>query len=114
MSPQPLHPLLSNVKGGWNGVEFLMKWFSKLVNRAYGWTDGIIQYRQNRVNNKYKIQKAENEAYRIMAEQRAQREGNNATTLTKRSASRWMDLGVDEELLDMDTEELQEILEMLE
>ena len=70
MTPAPLHALLSDAKGTWSRTEIMMKWFTKLVTTFYGWSDGIIRYRQNRANEKYKIQKAEEEAMRIMEEQR--------------------------------------------
>ena len=74
--------VLPAVKGGWNQLQMLMKWFTKLVKTAYGWSDSIIKGRQKKADNRYKIEKAEKEARRIMAEQAAQR---NATGLNKRA-----------------------------
>ena len=51
-----------------------MKWFSRLVTKAYGWSDGLIKFRQNKVNKKYKIKQAEKQALRIMEEQKWKRE----------------------------------------
>lgn len=85
-----------------------MKWFSSLVNKAYGWSDGIIKFRQNRANNRYKARKAEEEAYRIMAEQRAEREATNKA-LGKRDTIRPSFDG-----LELDLDEFVKYLETLE
>jgi hypothetical protein len=97
MSPTPLHPFLTNVDAGWKKAQFFMKWVSKVVGRAYGWSDEIIKSRQNKVNKAYKRKKAEKEATRIMQEQQKERKGKS---LEKRE--------FDEEL------DLEEFLEFLE
>src|SRR5271169_2639538 len=107
MTPVPLHPLLETAKTGWGKAEYFMKWFSKLVTMAYGWTDGIIKARQNKANNAYKMAKAEKEALRIMEEQKMERQASVVKNLGKRAR------GVDESL-DFDIEELKEFLKMLE
>jgi hypothetical protein len=108
MSPNPLPPLLENVNTGWRSTEVIMKWFSRLVNKAYAWSDGIIKFRQDRTNNQYKIRKAEDEAYRIMEEQRAGREAANKV-LGKRDTIR-----SSFEDLELDLEEFGKYLETLE
>jgi hypothetical protein len=108
MSPNPLPSLLENATTGWHRTETVLNWFSRLVNKAYGWSDGIIKFRQDRANNKYKSRKAEEEAYRIMAEQRAEREAANKV-LAKRDA---IDLSLED--LELDFEELGKYLETLE
>src|SRR5271170_6116474 len=89
MSPTllPLHPILETANTGWKKAEGLMKIFSQIVKRMYGWSDGLIKYRQKRADNKYKAAKAETEAYRIMEEQTQQRQGggtNDSTRLKRR------------------------------
>ena len=74
MTPVPLNPLLSNVTSGWGKAQTIMKWFSRLVTNAYGWSDGLINFRQKKANNAYKIKQAEKEALRIMEEQMKERE----------------------------------------
>ena len=88
-TPAPFHPLLSNVNTGWGKASFFMKWFSKLVGKTYGWSDGLIAFRQNKVNKAYKFEKAEKEALRIMKEQQNQREGES---LGKRELHEQLDL----------------------
>jgi hypothetical protein len=90
-TPTPFHPLLANVKTGWGKAQFFMKWFSKLVGKAYGWSDGLINSRQNKVNKAYKFKKAENEAFRIMKEQQKEREGVGKS-LGKRDIHKELDL----------------------
>lgn len=94
-----------------------MKWFSKLISTAYGWSDSIIKIRQGKANKKYKIKKAENEALRIMEEQRLQRSKGDAVSknLGKRSESQGLvkrDGGDSGDLLDF--AELMEFLETFE
>ena len=84
-----------------------MKWFSKLITMAYGWTDGIIKARQNKANNAYKMAKAEKEALRIMEEQKVERQASVVKNLGKRE---WI-VG---ESLDFDFEEFNGFLKMLE
>ena len=60
-----------------------MEWFSKLINTAYGYSDGLIKFRQDRANKKYKIEKAEKEALRIMKEQ----ENKKKNAMEKRGRS---------------------------
>jgi hypothetical protein len=101
MTPVPLNPLLSNVSSGWGKAQTIMKWFSKLVTNAYGWSDGLIKFRQKKANNAYKIKQAEKEALRIMEEQKKKRESEKKN-LGKRD---WSE--------EQDMEDLQEFLEML-
>jgi hypothetical protein len=90
-TPTPIHPLLANVNTGWGKAQFFMKWFSKLVGKAYGWSDGLIKSRQNKVNKAYKFKKAEKEAFRIMDEQQKQREAGGKN-LEKRDIDKELDL----------------------
>ena len=94
-TPVPLHPLLADAKDTWKTTETLMSWFSKLVTTMYGWSDGLIKLRQKRVDNEYRIRKAEEEAYRIMKEQEKRRQQPLNQTLNKRG---FPDSGDEEDL----------------
>ena len=65
----PVAELTLSLKEGWVQTSSLMRWFTKIVRTAYGWSDGIIAYRQSKANRQYKVQKADEEAYRIREEQ---------------------------------------------
>jgi P2-related tail formation protein len=60
---------LDKVKGTWDSVKNVLKWFTKLTTIQYAWSDGIIKSRQSKANNAAKKQKAETEAQRIFDEQ---------------------------------------------
>lgn len=68
-TPGPINPLLIDAKDTWDRVETILDWFSKIVTTAYGYSDMVIKHRQDGVDKKYKIEKAEKEALRIMKEQ---------------------------------------------
>ena len=68
MAPTPA-PVLANAKSVWGQTQNFMFWFTKLVTSFYAWSDGIIKWRQNKVNNEYKIKIAEEQASNIMEEQ---------------------------------------------
>jgi len=73
--PVPLHPVLTNAKDTWSTIESLLEWFSKIVDTAYGYSDGLIKFRQKKANDTYKTKKAEKEAYRIMQAQEKKNKG---------------------------------------
>ena len=91
-TPTPLYPLLTNAKDTWDRVETILDWFSRIVTTAYSYSDMVIKHRQDGVNKKSKLEKAEKEALRIMKEQEY---GKKAVTknLGKRawSESAWED-----------------------
>jgi len=65
-SPAPTPgDFLSAVGAKWGKLQFILDWFVRLVDTAYGYSDMIIAHRQNKANQKYKTQKAEEEAYRL-------------------------------------------------
>lgn len=90
--PTPIHPLLTDAKDTWTKFETILDWFSKLVDTAYGYTDGIIKYRQDQANKKYKTENAEKEAMRIMKEQ-----GNQGKKSVVEKVLGRRDLGGDDE-----------------
>jgi hypothetical protein len=100
--PTPLHPFLVDANDTWKAVETLMDWFSKLVTTAYGYSDGLIKYRQDQADKKYKIEKAEKEALRVMKEQEKKKKGAVSKNLRKRSTyftDEWFDYAGLEEFL---------------
>jgi hypothetical protein len=100
--PTPLHPFLVDAKDTWKAVETLMDWFSRLVTTAYGYSDSLIKYRQDQADKKYKIEKAEKEALRIMKEQEKKRTEAVSKNLKKRSTcltDEWFDYEGLEEFL---------------
>src|SRR5271154_160129 len=56
----------------WKAVNPIMIWMNKLVPKLYGWSDLLIKHRQNKVNYKYRIEKAEKKAYETMKAQEEQ------------------------------------------
>ena len=68
--PSPLIPSFQDAKGTSGTIKTALGWFSKIVDRFYGWSDGIIKHRQKTVDVGHQLQKAEQEAFRIMEEQR--------------------------------------------
>ena len=57
----------------WNAVNPIMIWTNKIVPKIYGWSDLLIKHRQDKVNYKYRFEKAEKKAYEIMKAQQEQR-----------------------------------------
>ena|SRR5271154_6973576 len=57
----------------WKAVNPIMMWMNKIVPKIYGWSDVLIKHRQDKVNYKYRIEKAEKKAYEIMKAQQEQR-----------------------------------------
>jgi len=57
----------------WNSFNPIMIWANKLVPKFYGWSDLIIKKKQDEANYKYKMEKAEKNAYEIMKAQQEQR-----------------------------------------
>jgi len=98
-TPTPIHPLLTNAKDTWDRVETILDWFSKIVTTAYSYSDMVIEHRQEGVNKKYKIEKAEKEALRIMKEQE-----NKKKAVTKNLGKRaWSESAwEDEDVYDLD------------
>jgi hypothetical protein len=90
MPPAPLAPLFSTAKTAWGQVADVMSWFSKIVTTLYGYSDGIIKLRQNKVNTQYKIKKAEKEAYRIMKEQEKKNKLGNSNGQGNKQEKRGM------------------------
>ena len=104
-TPAPIHPLLTNAKDTWDRIETILDWFSKIVTTAYSYSDMVIKHRQQGVNKKYKIEKAEKEALRIMKEQ------ENKKTVTKNLGKReWSESAAAEE----DVYDLDWILELMD
>lgn len=92
-TPAPAHPFLTDAKDTWDRVETILDWFSKIVTTAYDYSDMMIRHRQEGVDKKYKIEKAEKEALRIMKEQ-----GNKNKTTTQSLRKReWSESGAAEE-----------------
>ena len=58
---------------GWRAANPIMMWMNKIVPKLYGWSDLLIKQRQEKVNYKYRIEKAEKKAYEIMKAQQEQR-----------------------------------------
>ena len=56
----------------WTAVNPIMIWMNKLVPKLYGWSDLLIKLRQDKVNYKYRIEKAEKKAYETMKAQEEQ------------------------------------------
>jgi len=52
----------------WTAVNPIMIWMNRIVPKLYGW-----RYRQNKVNYKYRIEKAEKKGYEFMKAQQEQR-----------------------------------------
>jgi len=57
----------------WKKFNPIMIWTNKIVPKLYGWSDLVIKNRQDKVNYKYRIEKAEKKAYEIMKAQQEQR-----------------------------------------
>lgn len=57
----------------WTAVNPIMMWMNRIVPKLYGWSDLVIKHRQEKVNYKYRIEKAEKKAYEIMRAQQEQR-----------------------------------------
>jgi len=57
----------------WKSFNPVMIWSNKIVPKLYGWSDLVIKKRQDKVNYKYRIDKAEKKAYEIMKAQQEQR-----------------------------------------
>jgi hypothetical protein len=72
-----LHPFVSDAKAKWVLVQTILTWFSKIIDTAYKYSDGIIKYRQDRANKKYKIEKAEKEALSFIKEQKNKKKTTN-------------------------------------
>lgn len=97
-TPAPINPLLIDAKDTWDRVETILDWFSKIVTTGYGYSDMVIKHRQDGVNKKYKIEKAEKEALRIMKEQ-----GNENKAVTKHIGKReWSEFVAAEDENDLD------------
>jgi hypothetical protein len=105
MSPTPE----LNLKEGWDKTSFVMKWFTRVVRTAYAWSDMIIAYRQKKADTQYKIQKAEEEAYRIMEEQYNQRK---QISINKSHVKRdWTDIDIE---IEKSEEEIQAEIDLKE
>jgi hypothetical protein len=88
MAPNPLHPVLTDAGDTWKYTANIMKWFVKLVTSGYGWSDLIIKLRQDKANERYKIEKAEKEAAKIMkGQEKRQKELNAKSAARKRLLS---------------------------
>jgi len=97
-TPAPINPLLTNAKDTWDRVNTILDWFSKIVTTAYGYSDLVIKHRQEGVNKKYKIEKAEKEGLRIMKEQE-----NKKKAVTKNLGKRaWSESAAEEDDYDLD------------
>ena len=76
----------------------ILDWFSKIVTTGYGYSDIVIKHRQEGVNKKYKIEKAEKEGLRIMKEQE-----NKKKAVTKNLGKReWSESAAEEDDYDLD------------
>lgn len=97
-TPAPVHSLLTDAKDTWDRVETILDWFSKIVTTAYDYSDMIIRHRQEGVDKKYEIEKAEKEALRIMNEQ-----GNKTKAVTQSLRKReWSESGAAEDEYHLD------------
>jgi hypothetical protein len=92
-SPTPnIAPVLANAKKSWDFTKNILTWFIKLVTTGYTYSDMIIKARQNKVNKAAKIQRAEEEARKIMEEQAKKRSGAG-DSIGRRSMVDWYDFG---------------------
>jgi hypothetical protein len=73
-APKP-HAIVTHAKKTWEAISNILGWFTKIVTTSYAYSDGLIKSRQGLANNKAKIAKAEEEATKIMADQKAERDG---------------------------------------
>lgn len=74
-TPEP-HAIVTHAKNAWDSISNILDWFTKIVTTSYAYSDGLIKSRQGLANNKAKIVKAEKEATKIMADQKAARDGS--------------------------------------
>ena len=75
MAPSPaLLPSMAEAKNTWDALETAMEWFSKIVDTLYGYSDGVIKYRQKKVDTADKLKNAEKEAFRIMQDKEKKQE----------------------------------------
>lgn len=84
----PLHPVVETANLFWGKASGLMKWFTKLVTKAYAYSDFFIDGRQKGADQKYKFEKAEKEAFKILDEQKKQRAAAAAATDGKKIKKR--------------------------
>jgi len=68
MAPTPASIEPRGLADVWSSVQNVLDWTVNIITTAYAYTDSIILWRQNRANDKYKKQKAEQEAYRLEQE----------------------------------------------
>ena len=124
MAPTPLNhlSLLADANDTWQVAENFMDWFTKITETLYTWSDALIKSRQQRVDEEYKLKKAEREAQSFAREmqrrvwemqrrnkdaQQANAEANgegNAQTETKETAAVEMEQG---ETYDGDTKAVE-------
>jgi len=84
LSKAPVHPVVDAVGLGWGKVSNMMKWFTKLVKKAYTYSDMFIDMRQKKADRKYKFEKAEAAALKVMEEQKKERAAVASGQLGKR------------------------------
>jgi len=85
LSKAPIHPIGDAVSVGWGKISNIMKWFTKLVQKAYTYSDMFIDMRQQKADRKYKFEKAEAAALKIMEEQQRKRSAATVGQIGKRS-----------------------------
>ena len=83
LSKAPIHPL-DAVTVGWGKISNIMKWFTKLVQKAYTSSDMFIDMRQEKADRKYKFEKAEAAALKVMEEQQKKRSAATSGQIGKR------------------------------
>jgi len=83
--PLPFFPSFADAKGTWETIETAMGWFSKIFDTLYGYSDGIIKYRQKEADVADQLKRAEKEAFRIMEEQKDGRKKVVEKVLGRRS-----------------------------
>ena len=81
MAPTPSAIEPRGLSDAWFSLKNVLDWAVNIITTAYAYTDGLISWRQNSANEKYKKEKAEQEARRIEQEllEKQRQKGLNET-----------------------------------